>query len=154
MTVPTKTGRGEQEASARLTVVYPEPSVVTAALGITPDTSWRAGDARRPGFRPAKCGTWRLIEDEVAIPDNSWYGEYVERCLRRLLLRIEPTEFRRRLATIDPNLRPAIVLTGSVYGLPNVYIPPELAEKIGELGAAIEEDFYALPSKEESPGGA
>jgi len=29
-----------------------------------------------------------------------------------------------------------------------------LTKKIGELGAAIEEDFYALPSKEESSGGA
>ena len=124
MTVPTKIGQGKQEASAWLTVVYPEPSVVTAALGITPDTSWRAGDVCRPGSLPAKVGAWCLIEDEVAIPDNSWYGEYVERCLRRLLLRTEPTEFRRRLATIAPDLRPRISLTGFVYGLPNVYIPP------------------------------
>jgi len=144
MNATAKSDQGKQDVSARLKIRYPDPTAVTATLGIAPDECWRAGDTRRGGTVPSKFGSWRLVESERDIPDDAWCAEFIERCLQRLLLRIEPGDFRMRLAQLDPNLRPTIVLTGSLHGLPNVYFPPELLAKIVALGAGLDQDFYPL----------
>ncbi len=79
------------------------------------------------------------------MPEEESYGAAVNRCLRGLLARVSPAEFRERLHRLDPALRPTVVLTGYVYDLPNAIIPADLVAKIAELGAGIEEDFYLIP---------
>ncbi len=109
----------------------------------------------RPGGKlPAKAGSWRLIEDETEIPRDSYYGDAVERCLRRLFARVNPGEFRRRLGEFDPSLQPAIVLTGFVYEFPNIVLPADIVAKIAELGASIEEDFYPLSADDDEGRGS
>ena len=135
----------EQEARAILHVTAPDPDVITRAVGITPDDYWHAGRTR-PGFSiPAKFGSWRLKEEEVGVPADAYFGAAVERCLRRLLARVDLGRIRDRLATLVPPLRARVVLTGYVYDLPNPIIPADLVAKIAELGADIEEDFYLIP---------
>ncbi len=135
-----------QDAGARIHVRIPNPEAVAAAVGISPDDSWGAGDVLRSGARPATVGAWRLVEDELGVPEGSDYAAAVERCLRRLLARVNPDEFRKRLSRLDPQLRPTVVLTGFAHEFPNVFIPADLVAKIAELGADIEEDFYLLPT--------
>jgi|SRR6185437_2809642 len=149
MTAPNKTSRPDQEASARLTVVYPDPSAVTIALGIPPDANWRAGDVRPGHSLPAKFGSWRLIENDNKISDGAWYAQHVEGCVRRLLARIDPAKFHRRLAALDSSPKPALVLTGFTYELPNIHLPSDLIQAIAALEADLEEDFYLLPTPDD-----
>lgn len=136
--------RSEQEAKAVLHVTVPDPEVVTGALGMPPDDAWPAGRTR-PGFTiPAKCGSWRLEEIEIGVPEDVYFGAAVERCLRRLLARIDPARVRSGLAGLVPSARAVVVLTGYAYEFPNPFIPADLIAKIAELGADVEEDFYLL----------
>ncbi|MGH7118988.1 MAG: hypothetical protein ACREFP_08375 [Acetobacteraceae bacterium] len=145
-TAPAKRN-SEQEAKAVLHVTAPDPDVVTRALAMVPDNSWPAGHTR-PGYTiPARCGSWRLEEAEIGIPEDAYYGAAVERCLRRLLARIDPVRVRRGLAGLVPPARAIVVLTGYAYYFPNPLIPADLVAKIAELGADIEEDFYLLPAE-------
>jgi hypothetical protein len=146
--------RNEQEAGARLHIRVADPAIITPAVGVDPDESWHAGQTRPWGGLPAKFGSWRLVEDEIGVPESSYFGDAVERCLRRLFARISPAEFRRRLARLDPELSPAIVLTGFVREFPNIALPADLVGKIAELGASIEEDFYPLPTDSKGASGS
>ena len=148
--MPTRSG---QEAGARLRVRIADPAVMSPVVGLKPDESWRAGDRQPWGGLPAKFGSWRLVEDEKEVPEDSYYGDAVERCLRRLFARVNPGEFRRRLAEFDPSLQPAIVLTGFVYEFPNIVLPADIVAKIAELGASVEEDFYPLPADDDQGRG-
>jgi hypothetical protein len=145
--------RSEQEARAVLHVTVPDPSIVTAAVGISPDSSWRVGEVRHPGARPAKFGAWRLKEDDIVVPRDAYFGAAVEGCLRRLLARVDAARVREGLAGLLPPLRACVVLTGYVYDLPNPIIPADLVAKIAELGADIEEDFYLIPRGFTEPEG-
>lgn len=140
--------RPAEETSVRLYVMGHPPEMTTRALERVPDHSWTAGKVTRQGGRPAKTSAWRLQEGETLAHDDEYYAGAVERCLRRLLARIEdPRDFRRRVAALGPRAEVKIVLTGFAREFPNVQIPADLVAKIAALGADIEEDFYVLPAE-------
>jgi hypothetical protein len=132
-----------------VTIEHPDlvPEQLTAALGITPDTSCRRGDAEHVGTRsiPAATGSWSL--KSTPHVDSKDVNEHLGFLLKQLHPHAEAIRARSRGGQVYVDV---LWESSYLYAGTGPVIAAERLAGLADLGAALGFDIYEIPAQDDA----
>jgi hypothetical protein len=113
-----------------------DPSEVTKIIGVAPTTAWLKGDPKPKTAMGYEANGWRLSS---ALPVSVGVADHVAELLSLIYPRARNLT---QLGAMEITLALAIYMDGD--DRPAMHLEPGCVSKLGELGAAIDIDLYAV----------
>jgi hypothetical protein len=119
-----------------------DPNVVTAAMGISPSSSARRGQSRRPGGPPVKDTYWMWQMDTKTTYDGTPALKAMVEKLEQRAGQVDQLRSKSDLKRVVVTLNATVV--PDKEAVPSVYLEHQLLSRLAKLNVDVEFDFTLL----------